>query len=154
MNQVERIIEVTLAQRDLGLLEETLQALSQDRRDAEKLLNGNKATVEQRRKAQKDLDALNPRITAVKDRIARKKRYVQEIDHLAAGDAQVRTISGTRTRAEIAITYKRDNGKLISYTRHVQLMRGEWVGRSTITNSLVVYRMPGEAAQHVQANAA
>jgi len=151
MNQVERIIDVTIAQRELAQLGKDLQELKLISRVAENILKDKKATTEVRAAAQIALDDVTPKIGSTKGRIAGTKRYINDLDHQAAGDASVRLITGSLFKAEIAISYQRDNGKKISYTRHVVRQHDQWVGRSTLTDSLVVYRLPGDSVQQAEA---
>lgn len=151
MNQVERIINVTIAQRDLAHDQKTLSNFGFACRAASRIIKSKKSTEVEVADAQAVLNDLVPRLEIIKDRIAQTKRYISDLDHQAAGDALVRTITGSFSKAEIVIIYERDNGKKISYTRHVERKRGEWVGRSTLTNSLVVYRLPGESAKQAEA---
>jgi len=149
MNQIERLIEVKLAQRTIDGLDRTLFYFNKDMGRLVKALMDKNASPEVHAAAQMSIDMLTPRIAALEDRRFQMRRYIEEIDGEAAQQATIRVISEQGDRAQIAITYLRDDGKKISYTRHVQWNGIIYVGFSTLTTNKVHYRLPGSTAQEV-----
>lgn len=147
MNQVERIIEIKLAQRTIEWLDRQLFYLNKDMSRLVKTLMDKNAEPEALAAAQIAIDTLAPRIAALENRRFQMRQYIEEIDGEAARDATIRVVSETGDRAQIVITYLRDDGKKMSSTRHVRREGSAWVGFSTLTTNKVRYRIPDTSSE-------
>lgn len=150
MNQIDRITQHAHAVRTIAGLNRQLFYLKKDEKKlADRLMNKN-TTPEEHASAQFDLDKLIPKIAAVEDRRFQMHRFIDELDAEAARQANIRLISETRDHAQIVITYERDDGKKVSYTRHIHWDGSNWRGLSTVSANRVIYH-PSRAASQQQA---
>lgn len=145
MNQIERSIQVEIAEGIIGNANRELASLRKVQTAGEQVLR-NKTTDEVTRAgAAYEMDVLVKRIAAVEDRRHQAHRRIEELDQEAARQGEVKLISLLGDRAQIVIHYFRDDGKKVSYTRHIRRDGGHWIGFSTITANRVEYRLPGAA---------
>lgn len=156
MNQIERQIQVTIAQRTIQGADRELRRLAKRQNDLEKFLGSKTATLEAKAAAGFDLESLNNRIAAVEDRRFQSKLLIGQLDNQAANDADVLLISGAALRCQVVIQYTLDNGKKLSYTRHLHREGGMWFGLSTLSDNKVSYSIRttaalAKAAVHAQA---
>lgn len=143
MNQIERRIQITIAQRTIVSLNRQLFYLQKDRERLLDILLDKKSDPDVRAGVQLDLDKLMPRLDAITDRRLQQHMLIDELDAQAAKEAAVRVISESGSRAQIVVTYTLDNGKKQSYTRHVRREGAQFVGFSTLTGSKVAYSLGG-----------
>lgn len=145
MNQIERLIEAGIARQIIQTADRELSKLYKIRSTGEKLLLEKGIDPVIRANALMEMDTLVKHIAAVEDRRHQMRRLIEELDGQAAREATIRVISTNHKGAQIAITYYRDDGKKMSFTRHVHRDGPNWVGISTLTDRKVVYRQPGTA---------
>lgn len=139
MNQIERLIEVKLAQRTIDGLDRQLFYLNKDANRASKIAADENTDPDVRAGALIALDTLKPRIAALEDRRFQLRQLIDQMDQEAARQATIKVISRSGDRAQIAITYLRDDGKKLSYTRHVKVDGHLFKGLSTLTGKQVTY---------------
>jgi len=145
MNQTQRLIEVSRNETIIGNADRELLQLRKLKGRGEAILKNRSIRADVRTKTILEMEELERRITAAADCRSQAHAYIQQLDSESARQAVVRTISETRDHAQIAITYERDNGKKISYTRHIHFDGMGWRGLSTVSSNRVIYRLPGLA---------
>lgn len=146
MNQIERKFQVELAEWIISNANREVSALRKSQEYGEKALLDESLDAAARAGIAYEMDVRAKRIDVVEDRRLQAYHRIAALDQEAARQAEVKVITWSGTnRAQIAIHYYRDDGKKMSYTRHVRREDGNWVGSSTISTNRVAYRLPGIA---------
>jgi hypothetical protein len=84
---------------------------------------------------------LQYRLDAAWDRHRQAQLRLAELERKQAAAGEIKVIHQTGTRAQIVIHYLRDDGKRVSFTRHVRLDGTSWKGNSTLTDQRVTYQL-------------
>jgi hypothetical protein len=146
MNQIERKFQVEMAEWIIGTANREVSALRKSQEYGEKALLDESLTPAIRAGIAYEMDVRAKRIDVAEGRRLQAYQRIAELDQEAARQAEVKVVTWSGTnRAQIAIHYYRDDGKKMSYTRHVRREGANWVGASTISTNRVTYRLPGTA---------
>jgi hypothetical protein len=146
MNQTERKTLVEIGEWIIGTANREISALRKSQEYGEKALMDERLEPARRAEIAYEMDVRAKRIDVAEGRRLQAYQRIHELDQEAARQAEVKVLSWSGTnRAQIAIHYYRDDGKKMSYTRHVQREGMNWVGASTISANRVTYRLPGTA---------
>ena len=62
--------------------------------------------------------------------------------HYTVSEPNIKVINMNGDRAEIVIRYTNEDGKRVSFTRHVHANGDQWVGYSTSSRRKVAYTLP------------
>lgn len=146
MNQIERYFAMLDAERIIGNANRELLALRKTQSALEKVLLDKTVDAAVRAGTAYDMDVLVKRLDVVEDRRSQASRRIDELDHEAARQGEIRVISWSDSgvdSAQVVVHYTRDDGKKMSYTRHLHREGKNWVGLSTLTSNRVIYRLPG-----------
>src|SRR6185369_6959574 len=115
MDQIERSTQVEIAERTIGNANRELLSLRKSQTHLEKLLLDKSLNQVARAGVAYDMDVLVKRIDIAEDRRHQAHRRIEELDHEAARQGEIKIISWSGTNgAQIVIHYYRDDGKKIS----------------------------------------
>lgn len=88
-----------------------------------------------------ELEPLQNRLDATWDRHRQAQLRLKELERKQAVVAEIKVISSSKDRAQIVLLYLRDDGKKVSFTRHVHFDGKTWHGLSTVSNAKVTYEL-------------
>lgn len=145
MNQAERLIQVRVAEKTIEAANKELAQLYKLRTAGQKLLANKAINDDTRAKAEAEMEVLKPRIAAIEERRHQARRWIEKMKSESADEGIVRVINQQHDRAEIVIHYAADNGKKLSYTRHVHWDGRDWRGIATVWGGYVIYHLPAAA---------
>jgi hypothetical protein len=96
-----------------------------------------------------ELEKMQTRLSALwdRERQARHALTILEREQVENGSIRLLSTSANRKKAQIAITYLREDGKKVSFTRHCQITDQGYVGLSTISTQKVIYRPDSAVAK-------
>jgi len=84
---------------------------------------------------------LQYRLDAAWDRHRQAQIRLAELERKQSAAGEIKVIHSSGSRAQIVIHYLREDGKRLSFTRHVRLEGTTWKGNSTITAQRVTYEL-------------
>lgn len=143
MNQIERLQEAAAAKNVIASADRELSQLYKIQSAGEKVLTNKHTDGDTRAGAILEMETLVKRIEAVEDRRHQMRQLIGQLDFASSQHGEIKVISMLKDRCQVVIHYYRDNGKKMSYTRHLHHEGMNWIGLSTLTTNRVVYRLPG-----------
>lgn len=94
-----------------------------------------------------ELARMQTRLDDLWERARQARIRLAILEHEMIESAAVKLISSNAKGAQIAVRYLRDDGKKLSFTRHVQLTAQGYEGLSVISKQKVTYRLTAAVAE-------
>lgn len=92
-----------------------------------------------------ELERMQTRLSALWDRARQARLQIANLEREQAEQAEIKVISAGRKGTQIVVRYTREDGKKVSFTRHVRVNGSACTGRSTLSSQTVTYRLPDRA---------
>lgn len=137
ITQLERLDQVRQSERIIAGVNKELLGLHKTRDAVKKTLA--KKDLEETTKIVEDLEKLDKRIAALIEKRLYTNIWIDTMKSEAAADGLIRVINQHKDRVEIVIHYAAENGRKLSYTRHVRWDGAHWMGISTVAGGIVAY---------------
>lgn len=92
-----------------------------------------------------ELERMQKRLSALWDRARQARLQLANLERAQAEDAEIKVVSVGKKSTQIVVRYTGDDGKKVSFTRHVRVSGSTCEGYSTISRQKVTYRLAGSA---------
>ena len=92
-----------------------------------------------------ELERMQTRLSALWDRARQARHALSILERQQTEQAEIKVISVGRKSTQIVVRYTLENGKKVSFTRHVQVNASTCTGYSTLSRQKVTYHLPDTA---------